>query len=332
MENFNENYDLLFNSRVEIKEPESSVSEYKPSPEKGKGGTYKSIIRFIPWYKDPVHGSIQEKWTCWLVDPLTQKGKYVDCPSSIGKPSPLQDMYWKLKKSDSVAMQKKADIFSRRHNYASLIQVIKDENAPELEGKIIPWRFGSKIFEKINAELKPIIGESDDPFNILTGKAFAIYVIKKGDWPNYDSCKFLETHRIPLLIPDEKTGKLEPITAATDKAKVFNFVKENSADLTKFSFLEWDQTTHEYVNTVIASVTGKAAESATYASIKNGDPNPVNTVKPTSGIVSQDINLDELDNFESNFPEIQMPSLDTFKSKSPSKGIAGSLNEALDGL
>ena len=333
MENLIENYDALFNARVEIKEEKATGNEYKPGPDKGKGGTYKSIIRFIPWYKDPVHGSIQEKWTCWLVNPLSQKGRYVDCPSSIGKQSPLQDMYWKLKKSDSVAQQKKADVFSRRHNYASLIQVIKDENAPELEGKILVYRYGVKIWEKINAELKPVIGKADDPFNILNGKAFALYITRKGEWPNYDNSKFLETHRIPLVIPNpEEDGKLVPINENTDKATVFNYVKDNSPDLGKYAFNEWDQDIHDYVNSVIAAVTGQANESANFAGVKNaGDP--VGSVVDT-GIIATNINLEEINTPSvDDLPNLDLPTgLGAEVEKPSTSGIGGSLDEALKGL
>ena len=166
-----ESYDALFNPNVEIKEPSlKNADEYSASADKGSGGVYKAIIKFVPWWKNPTHGSIQEKWVCWLEDPITQKGKAVDCPSSIGKPSILQDMYWKLKKSDNISMQKKSEIFSRRHTFASLIQVIKDQQQPELEGKILIYRYGVKLWEKINAELKPLIGEKHDPFDIINGK------------------------------------------------------------------------------------------------------------------------------------------------------------------
>ena len=153
MSNKESNYDAFFNPGVEAPAASAkSTEEYNPSADKGKGGTYQSIIRFVPWWQDPKHGSIQDKWVSYLVDPITQRGRYVDCPSSVGKPSPLSDVYWKLKKSESVQMQKFAQSFSRRHSYASLVQIIRDENAPENEGKIMVFRYGIKIWEKINAE------------------------------------------------------------------------------------------------------------------------------------------------------------------------------------
>jgi len=319
-----ENLDALFNPNVEVKEQTSrNADEYSPSADKGTGGIYKAIIRFVPWWQDPTHGSIQEKWVAWLEDPVTQRGRPVDCPSSVGKPSILQDMYWKLKKSDNVVMQGKADIFSRRHTFASLIQVIKDQNNPELEGKILVYRYGVKIWEKINAELKPMIGEKHDPFNILDGKAFALVITKVSGFNNYDQSKFLN-ERIPLCIPNAE-GKLIPINDKSDKNQVFNFVKENSPELSKYAFQEWDSDTHDYVNHVIAAVTGQSTVSQNYASVKNtstGGASP-------DAISSQELNLEDLDTgLNTELPDLDMPDLGT-----PSDhGISGDLDDVLKNL
>lgn len=319
-----ENFDSLFSPNVAIKDPSSkNTEEYSPSADKGQGGVYKAIIRFIPWWQDPTHGSIKDKWTAWIEDPITQKGKSIDCPSSVGKPSPLQDMYWKLKKSDNVSMQKKADIFSRRHTFAALIQVIKDVQNPDLEGKILVYKYGVKIQDKITAELKPLIGDKHDPFDILGGKAFALVITKVSGYNNYDQCKFL-SDKIPLCIPND-TGKLIPISAQSNKQEVFEYVKANSPDLNKYGFQEWTNETHEYVNHVITAVTGQASTSQKIADVRN------KTVeKPTSNITSQDLNIDDL-GLSSNgteFPDLDLPSFDSISDQ----GIGGDLDDVLKNL
>lgn len=319
-----EDFNALFNPNVEVKDQTSkNVDEYSPSADKGTNGIYKAIIRFIPWWQDPKHGSIQEKWVAWLEDPVTQKGRPVDCPSSVGKPSPLQDMYWKLKKSDNVAMQAKADIFSRRHTFASLIQVIKDDNNKDLEGKILVYRYGVKIWDKINSELKPMVGEKHDPFDIINGKAFALVITKVSGYNNYDQAKFLD-ERIPLCIPNDK-GDLIPIKPDTDKQGVFNWVKENSPDLSKYAFQEWDKDTHDYVNHVISAVTGQANVSQNYADVSNKE---VKKDAP-SDITATDLNIDDIQSGGGNdLPNLDLPNLD-----SPSdSGIGGDLDDVLSKL
>lgn len=330
-----ENYDALFNPQTEVETPGTSgaTEEYKPSAAKGKNNVYQAVIRFIPWWKNPTKGSIQDKWTCWLVDPVTDKGRFVDCPSSVGKPSQLQDMFWKLKKSESAAMQKKAEIFSRRHSYSSLIQVIKDENNPELEGKILVWRFGVKIWEKINAELKPIVGDKHDPYDILEGKAMALVITKVSGFNNYDQTKFVEK-RIPLCIPNAE-GKLQPISSSTDKKKVFEWVKENSPNLEKYAYQDWDSDTQDYVNHVITAVTGKAAVSGNVASIKNNNSSGGGDVTKglvdegddyNYGISSESLDVEDLGEGEDNsgdLPDLDLPDLPD------SDGIGGDLDDVL---
>lgn len=305
-----QNFDALFNPQVNMgAEGSKNTEEYRVGADQGKGGVYQSVIRFIPWYKNPAE-SISEKWVSWLVDPVTNKGRFVDCPSSIGKQSLLQDMFWKLKKSESVQEQKKAEIFSRRHNFAALIQVIKDDNQPELEGKILTYRFGKKLWEKINAEMKPVIGDPHNPFDLLHGKAFALIITKVSGFNNYDQSKFIEKV-IPLAIPNDK-GELGFINENTDKQMVFNYLKENSPDLDKYGYKEWDQETYDYVNGVITAVTGQAAAPSNMASVQErvSGSNPTPQQSQTTGIQSTEISLEDLDTGSDNSSSSDMPSID----------------------
>lgn len=332
--NEQDNFDALFSPQVDMGETSSKpADDYQVGADKGQGGVYESIIRFIPWHKNP-QKSISEKWVSWLVDPVTQKGRFVDCPSSIGKPSILQDMFWKLKKSESVQEQKKAEIFSRRHNFAALIQVIQDKNQPELEGKIMVYRFGKKLWEKLNAELKPILGEPHNPFDLLNGKAFHLKITKVSGFNNYDQSKFLDKI-IPLCIIDEQK-KLQPITATTDKAMVLNYLRENSPDLDKYGYKEWDQDIHDYVKGVITAVTGQAPPTNTMASINASiqKNNPTNETISTSssGITSTEISLDDINttggiaDAANSFPEIDLPDLPE------TSGDLGNLDDVLGSL
>ena len=331
-----ENYNAFFNPDVEVNETkQTQTSEYNPSAAKGKNNVYQSIIRFIPWWENPKHGSIQEKWVSYLIDPVTNRGRYVDCPSSVGKPSPLQDIYWKLKKSESVQEQKLADTFSRRHSYASLIQVIKDTHAPELEGKILVYRYGVKIWEKINAELNPVsdVVEKHDPFDILNGKAFALMITKQSGYNNYDQSRFIDK-RIPLCFTKEEDGKvvLTPIKPETDKKQVFEWVKEHSPDLGKYSYQEWDNEIHEYVNHVITSVTGQGTQTQKYDNVVNREQS--STSAPAAGITSEEISVENLDLGGSSIegdgldlPEIDLGGDDDISSD----GIGGDLSDIISG-
>jgi len=327
-----ENYNLddLFHPKVEMGDkPSSAYAEYQPSADKGQNGIYKSIIRFVTWWQDPQH-SISDKWVCWLVDPVTNRGRMVDCPSTVGKPSPLQDMFFKLRKSESIQDQKKAEIFSRKHTYAAVVQIIKDDQNKDLEGALLIYKFGKKIFEKLEAEKKPVIGDPHEPFDLIDGKAFALIITKVSGFNNYDQSKFIDK-KIPLLLPNEE-GKLIPINLNTPREQVFNFLKENSPDLSKYGYKEWDQEVHDYVNQVIVATTGQVPSSA-YADVRNLPQQPASKAQPqqpiSTGITSSEISLDELNTGGlSGLPDLDLPDLNT----SSDLGIGGDLDDALKGL
>ena len=331
--NENENLNDLFNPEIDLgNAATANLDDYKPTADKGKGGVYQAVIRFVPWYENPKK-SIIEKWVAWLVDPVTERGRYVDCPSSVGKPSLLQDMYFKLKKSESIQDQKKADIFSRRHDFSSLIQVLKDDNQSDLEGKILVYRFGKKIWEKINAELKPVIGVPHNPFDILNGKVFSLVITKVSGFNNYDQSKFLaeikpDVRTIPLCIPDAD-GKLIPIKPDIDKSVVFNYLKENSPNLNKYAFKEWDVETVDYVNHVITAI-GHPVTSSNYAAVNETiHATPANQSQQSGDITSQDLNIGDLDQ---DLSSLNLDSIEIPKIPTDAPGLEGDLSEALGDL
>lgn len=241
MENLNDIFNLSVDDfKVEEKR---QTSIFKPDANAGRDGVYKAVIRFLPWHKDPKK-SIMKKWSCWLVNPSNDEAKMVDCPSTVGKKSVLQDMFWKFKKSDSVAEQKMAENFSRRQKFASVVQIIKDDNAPENVGKIMVWSYGVKVFNKLQAEMKPEFGKPHIPFDLFDGKPFLVHITKIAGFNNYDNCRFLD-ERSPVSIDATEMQKNQE-----DMIKIKTFL-EQSPDLNSYDYQEWDSTTEDFVNEVI---------------------------------------------------------------------------------
>jgi len=163
---------------------------YKPYPENGKDGVYKALVRFVPNISDPAKSKIH-KYYVYLTDPSTGDGFSVDCPSTVGKKSILKDIFWKLKNSHSAADQELAKGFGRKEDYYALIQIVQDKNNPDLEGKIMIFKFGKKLNEMLEAQLKPEYGDPCNPFDLFSGKLFSIQSRKVGEWNNYDLCSFV---------------------------------------------------------------------------------------------------------------------------------------------
>jgi hypothetical protein len=228
---------------------------YKPTPESGRNGTYASIVRFIPFWKD-THNPIIKKWTIFLEDPVSGKKRTVDCPSSVGEKSVLRDLFFKYWNSNSVREKELANKFKRKQTCYSLVYIVKDENNPDLEGKIMVFKFGQKILEKIINEMSPKIGKERKPFDPFNGRPFSIIVSKKGGYTNYDESYFLD-EPWPLKINGEHIDR-----ESTDPNDILNWLKETSPDLSKYEYKKWDDQMAEFVNEAIRNTVpnGKVVE------------------------------------------------------------------------
>lgn len=309
-ENFNDLFSLTPEDFKEKDSKSTNLERYKPDAKKGKDGTYKSVIRFLPWYKDPKNKSIMSKWNCWLVDPVSGDGKYVDCPSTIGGKSIIQETYFRLKKSESVADQELAKKFSRRQTFASLVQIIDDKINPELNGKIMVFQYGIKIYNKLMSEMQPEMGKPHVPFDLFEGKPFFLNLKIVADYNNYDDCKFLD-EKSPIKIDGEEIEKTNE-----GVQKVVEYLKANSPDLEKYGYHPWTDEITEFVNTCIKNIVPKGKLVADLAKTTS-----TTKTKKTESIFKDDvvtktskqkehITEPNLDNEELSFDEISFDNED----------------------
>jgi len=305
MENLND----LFNLQVEdLAEQKVAKSDdlFKPTAEKGKEGVYSALVKFIPWHENPKK-SVMSKWSCWLEDPLTNKGRYIDCPSTVGKKSVLQDMYWKLKKSNSVAEQKIAQVFSRRRVFASIVQIISDKNAPENEGKLMIWKYGVKVHNKIQEQMQPEYGQPHIPYDLFDGKLFHLKITKVSGFNNYDNSKFLD-ERKSIMIDGKDNWSKTP----EDMEVIISYLKENSPNLSSYDYREWDADTIGHVNTVISNTVPNGQIVSTVDSNAKA-PSPMDSIagktklkaelKTTEAKTSTLDDFSDLEDLDSNFDD-----------------------------
>ena len=217
---------------------------YKPYPEDGKDGVYKSLIRFVPNPVDPAKSKVH-KYYVYLNDPVSGDGFSVDCPSTVGKKSILKDLFWKLKNSHSAADQELAKKFSRKEDFYSLIQIVQDKNKPELEGKVMIFKFGKKLNDMIEAQLQPEYGDPCNPYDLFEGREFAVSVRKVGEWNNYDLCSFVG-EKTPIRVNGVRMKKNQD-----DMKTVLDYLNEGPKNLTSFDYKDWDDDVTDKVMTVI---------------------------------------------------------------------------------
>jgi hypothetical protein len=173
---------------------------------KDKSGNSFSVIRFLPSKNDTAnivstysHG-FQHRGKWFIEECLTTiKGK---CPVCENNSQWFAD-------GASEADKNIGRSRSRRKNYVANIYVVKDSAQPHLEGKVMLWKFGQKVYDKIKAKLKPEF-EGEEPveiFDYWKGADFKLKIKTVAGYSNYDGCEFSPVNA--LLEGDDK--KLEEV-------------------------------------------------------------------------------------------------------------------------
>ena len=292
----------IFNLGVEDVEthqaPTSTASNevYKPTADDGKDGTYKALVRFVPNPENPRNSLIQ-KYVHWMTN-SSGDGKLVDSPSTIGEKCPIADVFWKLRKSDSAVDRKASEKLKRRQQYYALIKIIKDPQNPDLEGTYKVFKFGYKIKEKIDAELKPDFGEPTQVFDLFEGKNFELIITRQGDFNNYDKSKFSASKS--AIIMGDAPAERNKETMAAIKAEL-----DTAPSLKGYDYQAWDEETRTFVNDVlrmylnpgdsITEMTSSAPRKSTKSASTVAEMEaPVQTKTESTSSVSAD---DDLDSF-----------------------------------
>lgn len=246
-----------------VEEEKKRVLEFNPSAKASKTGTYSAVVRFIPWHANPSK-CVMKKEQIWLKDPVSQKGRYIDSPRTVGEQCIVTDLFWNLYNSQNASLKD----FAKAHisispTYCALVQVITDEQHPELVGKIVPWRFKKSIWDKLLNEQHPQMGLAYNPFDIINGRYFSVKVSLRSGWNNYDQCNFFdyrgqngETSGM-LMLNEAGTG-YEIVTNQTDRTRVYNYLVANSPDLSVYDYKPWTADESNYVQGVVQTISNYA--------------------------------------------------------------------------
>jgi hypothetical protein len=92
-----------------------------------------------------------------------------------------------IEKDKDIARNRK-----RRLHYTANIMIVSDPANPQNEGKIFLYKFGKKIFDKINESMNPEFADEDaiNPFDFWEGANFKLKVRKVAGYINYDKSEF----------------------------------------------------------------------------------------------------------------------------------------------
>lgn len=303
-----QNFDDFFNvAKPVVQEQQSGpLTEFKPNPKKGQNGVFEAVVRFLPNPKDPANKSIITKYYARIEHPTTQVARNIDCPSTVGQPDPIQNTFFALRNAANPVLQENSKQFSRKQQSASLIQVISCKSDPSLVNKILVWKYGVKILDKLNSEMNPPMGEGHNPFNLFTGRPFSVNVKEVSGYPNYDACQFFD-------LPIEQSGmrisvnnaqgqpQVAVVTTATiateqGKAAVFNYLKENAPDTDKYEYHSWTTEETEFVNECIRIYSNPQASIQAKAAAANPGLAQVATQPMAAQTAAQPVQVPTIDN------------------------------------
>ena len=203
--------------KLESAEKKNSYQDdrfWKPTLDKASNGM--AVFRFLPapenedmpWAKLYTHAfKVGGRW-------------YIEnSRTTIGEKDPVSEMNSELWNSGLESDKDIARDRKRKLSYISNILVVKDPGAPENEGKVFLYKYGVKIFNKIQEAMQPEFDDEDpiNPFDYWAGANFKLKVRKVGGYINYDKSEFESPSE--LLGGDD--GKLEELWKTQHSLQAF---------------------------------------------------------------------------------------------------------------
>lgn len=181
------------------------------SVERDKSGLGYAVIRFMPAPPDEDEAFVRlynhgfKANNKWFIE---------NCPTSIGQECPVCASNSQYYNSGIDSQKKIASARKRKLSFYSNVYIVKNPSNPELEGTVMLYRYGQKIFDKIKSALKPEFEDESpvDPFDLWGGANFKIKVktVKEASgqsYPNYDDSSF----ESPSALLDGDDAKLEEL-------------------------------------------------------------------------------------------------------------------------
>ena len=158
-------------------------------PELDKSGNGYAVLRFLP----ASHGEELPWVQYWDHGFQGPGGWFIDKSlTTLNKACPVSEFNTKLWNTGDEVQKDQARKQKRRLHYVSNILVVSDPKHPEFEGKVMLYRYGKKIFEKVKDVMQPQFEDENplNPFDLWEGADFKLKVRKVDGYWNYDKSEF----------------------------------------------------------------------------------------------------------------------------------------------
>lgn len=198
------------NDLIKKMEDQTKKNDYKDDrfwrPELDKVGNGFAIIRFLPEVENE-----DCPWTKVYSHAFKGPGGWYieNCLTTLSAKDPVSDLNTQLWNSGVESDKNLARERKRKLTYISNIYVVSDPANPQNEGKIFLYKYGAKIFEKLQEVMQPEFKDEEaiNPFDFWKGANFRLKIRKVAGYTNYDKSEFDSPS--PLL--EGNDAKLETI-------------------------------------------------------------------------------------------------------------------------
>jgi len=158
-------------------------------PDVDKAGNGYAILRFLP---APTGEDVPfvRIWDHGFQGP---GGWYIEKSlTTLGLPDPVSEYNSKLWNSGIESNKAIVRAQKRRLSYYSNILVVKDPTRPDNEGKVFLFKYGKKIFDKLNEAMHPEFSDETavNPFDLWEGANFKLKIRQVEGYRNYDKSEF----------------------------------------------------------------------------------------------------------------------------------------------
>ena len=171
-------------------EKKSYVDERLWKPNVDKAGNGYAVIRFLPAPKGEELPWVRV-WNHAFQGPTGQW--YIENSlTTLSQKDPVSEYNSQLWNSGVESDKEIARKQKRKLQYYSNIYVIQDSANPENEGKVMLYRYGKKIFDKLMETMQPAFEDETpvNPFDLWEGANFKLKIRKVDGYWNYDKSEF----------------------------------------------------------------------------------------------------------------------------------------------
>jgi hypothetical protein len=217
----NNDFSKITGEFEKIANPSTETKSYKDDRvwklEPDKAGNATAVIRFLPrsegdelpWVRIFNH-SFQGPTGKWYIE---------NSLTTLNEKDPVGELNSRLWNSGSEANKEIARKQKRKLTYIANVLIVSDPKHPENEGKVMLFKFGKKIFDKIMDKARPTF-EDEKPVNVFDlweGADFKLRMRKVDGYANYDQSQFME----PSALFDGDEEKLLEVVSKQYKLSEF---------------------------------------------------------------------------------------------------------------